>query len=59
MTNSIPGECQSYCLETHVPRNVLLNQIQGITLISTLYIAGRSDVAAGQLGGENVNSFCA
>jgi len=36
----------------------LLNQIQGITLTCTLYIAGRGDVATGQLGGENINSFC-
>lgn len=59
MTNLIPVECQSYCQETHVPPHVLLNQIQGITLTCTLYIAGRGDVAAGQLGGEDVNSFCA
>lgn len=62
MTNSIPGECQSYCLETpalsHIFNGVLLNQIQGITLTCTLYIAGRGDVATGQLGGENINSFC-
>jgi hypothetical protein len=62
VTNSFPGECQNYCLETpappHIFSGVLLNQIQGITLTCTLYIADRGDVAAGQVGGENVNSFC-
>lgn len=63
MTISSPGECQSYCLETpappHIFSGVLLNQIQGITTTFMLYIAGRGDVAAGKLGGENVNSFFA
>ena len=44
MTNSIPGECHSYCQET---------------LTCMLYIAGRGDLAAGQLCAEDVNSFCA
>ena len=63
MINSSPGECQSYCLETHAPPHIfsdaLINEILGITLTFTLHIAGRGDVAAGQLVGENVNSFFA
>jgi hypothetical protein len=43
----------------HIYSGVLLNQIQGITITFMLYIAGRGDVAAGQLGGENVNLFFA